>query len=69
MNIKSDGKLENFIMNASSGNSLFEEPDVHYIYGGSYMDGKRIVSITITNQKKAYDIRVVLEDLGLPKPR
>ena len=69
MNIKSDGKLENFIMNASSGHSLFEDPDVHYIYGGVYMDGKRLVNITTTNPKKAYEIGKAIGNLGLPKPR
>ena len=66
--IESEGKLENFIVNASSGNSLFEDPTVDYIYGGVYMDGKRIVSITTSNPKKAYDIGRTLGNLGLPKP-
>ena len=57
-----------FIVNASSGNSLFEDPTVDYIYGGVYMDGKRIVSITTSNPKKAYDIGRTLGNLGLPKP-
>ena len=70
LQMDSDGFLENFVMVENSGNlSLgFAQKKIPYMYGGIYMDGKRVVSITTTNKQKAYDIGRVLEDLGLPKP-
>ena len=65
--LDSDGFIENYVMSVNSGN-LLSGKKVDYLYGGIYMDGKRVVSITTTNRLKAYDIGKVLDDLRLPKP-
>ncbi len=70
LKMNSDGFVENFAMVENSGNLQlgFAQIKVDYIYGGIYMDGNKVISITTTNPQKKYDIGRTLEELGLPKP-
>ena len=68
INMDSEWLVENFIMLQNSRNIFSNKPKVTYMYGGVYMDGKRVINVSTTEKSKKSDVQRFLNNLGLPKP-
>ena len=68
INMDSEWLVENFIMLQNSRNLLSNKSKVTYLYGGVYMDGKKIVTVSVTDPAKKSQVEAFLDNLGLPKP-
>ena len=68
INMDSEWLVENFIMLQNSRNIFSNKPKVTYMYGGVYMDGKRVINVSTTEKSKKGDVQRFLDNLGLPKP-
>lgn len=60
--------LSDFALRASSGNLFSDKETISYLYGGTYLDGTRVVSITTTNGLKSREIEKILKEMKLPTP-
>lgn len=68
IDMDSEWLVENIIMLQNSRNLFSDKPKVTYLYGGIYMDGKRIINVSTTEKSKKSDVQRFLDNLGLPKP-
>lgn len=63
----SDNLVENYALSMTDEDNLFQ-PKSKYLYGGVYLEGKRIVYFTTSNPAKKDIIDGLLDKYGLPKP-
>lgn len=68
IDMDSEWLVENIIMLQNSRNLFSDKSKVTYLYGGIYMDGKRIINVSTTEKSKKSDVQRFLDNLGLPKP-
>jgi len=68
IDMDSEWLVENIIMLQNSRNLFSDKSKVTYLYGGIYMDGKRIINVSTTEKSKKSDVQRFLNNLGLPKP-
>lgn len=68
ISMDSEWLVENFIMLQNSRNLLSDKPKVTYLYGGVYLDGKRVINVSTTERSKKSQVQNMLNNLGLPKP-